>query len=229
MTTGGSGRWRNSDDSHGKHDVVLEIPRLAPIGVQVTELTYELIRNLSNQRTELLDRIQKQFREANVWSDTRVLVKYYISRVKTRKPNAKQLKRSTASIQEALRTLDRRVRKLEFDFGIVWIIPIEPEAKFYVPFEGNIGIDLDFDWLPESESRYFGAIDEIIKKKRNSKSSWLLIWSLQFLIDSNSFGDRVIEYMKTQFARTQFERVYFIESLDGEGLFQANLSLHRVK
>jgi hypothetical protein len=219
----------NPDDSHGKHDIILEIPGVASIGVQVTELTYELVRNLANQRTELLGRIQRQFRDAQVTSDTRVLIKYFVSRTAATKPNSKQLKRSIAPIQIALREFNGRVRRLDFAFGTVWITPIESEAQFYVPNQENIGIDLDFDWLSESEERYFDAIDEIIEKKRNSKSPWLLVWSLQFFIDKHLFGNRIIEYMKARFAQTQFNRVYFIESLDGEGMFQANLCLHQIK
>lgn len=177
----------------------------------------------------MLGRIQQQFRDAQIGSNTRVLVKYFVSRASARKPNSKQLKRSITSIQTALRELNGRVRRLDFDFGTVWITPIEPETQFYVPFRDNIGIDLDFDWLPESEKRYFAAIDEIIEKKSNSRSPWLLVWSLQFFIDKHLFGDRVIEHMKAQFAQTQFNRVYFIESIDGEGMFQANLCLHRIK
>jgi hypothetical protein len=221
--------YANPDDSHGKHDVIIEIPGGRTIGVQVTELTYKLIRNLSSQRQRLVERIYESFQEKDVTCETKALIKFFIKLSDSGEPNSKKLLTCIEDIKYALLHLDGKVRILQFDFGRVFILPVAVESEFYVLSLGNIGIDLDFDLLPQSNKRYYAAVDELIRKKRNSISPWLLIWSLEFWIDKHMIGDNVIRYMKNQFATTQFEQVYFVESHDGDRVFQANFALHRIK
>lgn len=221
--------YSNPDDSEGNHDVIIDIAGEQTIGVQVTELTYKSIRYLSSQRQRLIEIILKSLQEQQITCQIKVLIKFYISLSDSGEFISIKPDRFINQIQDVLRNINNKVRILEFDFGRIYITPIPAESKFYISSYGNIGIDLDFDLLPQSNKRYIAAIDDLIRKKANSKSPWLLIWSLEFWIDKDWLGEDVIRYMKNEFATTKFERVYFMESLDGEGIFQANLAFHRIK
>lgn len=104
-----------------------------------------------------------------------------------------------------------------------------PEGDLYTPRFGNIGFDVNFDQVPFTLETYKRIVDYLAKKKSRSRSPFLLIWSLDFWRDKHTIGGRVIEYIKRAFASSHFDRVYFVESLDGGPAFKANLTVNQIK
>lgn len=217
----------NEDDSCGNHDVIVETGAQSSWGVQVTELTYELWRMRSNQRGRYLRQIIAELQRIGATAPVRVVAKVCFSA-----PNPKELKRvpageiaafiaSCASGLSTDQLIDTR-------FGHVMFSRVGT-ADIYTPSHGNIGVDDDIDLLPRSLEMYKTAVAYLIEKKQRSRSPWLVVWSAAFHRDKHFLGTDVLDYMKSAFSTTPFSHVYFIESIDGEGFFEANIGVHAIK
>ena len=217
----------NVDDSNGNHDVIVETDTPFEIGVQVTELTYELWRRRSSQRDRYLQKIISELQIINASSPMRVVAKLFFS---TFNPNELELvpAREIAALIATEVASQSGQMVLNTHFGRILLSPAGG-ATIYVPTHGNIGVDVDIDELPRSFLMYKTAIDYLVEKKVHSKSPWLVIWSSTFWRDKHFLDIDVLNYMKQAFLGTAFSRVYFIESMDGEGFFQANIGIHAVK
>ena len=216
----------NEDDSAGNHDVILEIDDQV-FGIQVTELTYELMKKRANIRQHYIEKLLAVLQERQVVSQTKVAISIMFSSAESQKLDLIQPDQMIETVLRNIQDVTER-KILPFEYGNIWIEPVI-EGKLCIPRYGNIGIDVNFDQLPRSLDTYTSAVKYLAKKKINSKSPWLLIWSLEFWHDKHWLGNEVIEYMKKTFRNTGFERVYFLETLDGDGMFQANLVLNRIK
>ncbi len=114
------------------------------------------------------------------------------------------------------------------DFGQISISAIN-NADFCVPHTNNIGVNISFDELPRTFKMYCEAIDCIISKKCKSLSPVLVIWSTSLGRDKHWVMNDLVSYMIKQFENTNFSDVYLIESVDGDGWFQANLCISIIK
>lgn len=103
------------------------------------------------------------------------------------------------------------------------------KGDFCIPNYNNIGVYVNYDKLPRTLEMYTTAVDYLIKKKSNSKSPWLVIWSTSFWLDKHWLMDELIEYLINSFKGTQFSSVYFVESQDGDGWFQTNIGIYHIK
>jgi hypothetical protein len=217
----------NEDDSAGNHDVVIETNAQLVLGVQVTELTYELWRKRSIQRDRYLQKIVYELQRIGALAPARFVANVHFSTTNPRELElvpAEEIATLVASEANGLST--RKI--VETRFGRVLFSPAG-EADIYVPCHGNIGVNVDIDELPRSLEMYTTAIDCLVEKKMQSKSPWLVIWSVAFYRDKHFLGNEVINYMKRAFQGAPFSRVYLIESMDGEGFFEANITVYAVK
>ncbi len=216
----------NEDDSHGNHDVIIEMQNDCSIGVQVTELTFELRRKREAIRASYLKKVVDLLVKKNVISEEKVLVKLLFN-----SPDPEEL---------YLENPECIVQVIENEDSIYGPRIIESgrhrisfekvgENDFYVPNANNIGIDVDFDQVPRSLETYRKAIKYLFEKKSRSISPWLLVWSLDFWRDKHTFGKSVLENMRSVFANSSFDKIYFLESLDGNGFFEANIERHIIK
>ena len=216
----------NEDDSHGNHDVIIEMQDHCTIGVQVTELTSELRRKREAIRASYLEKVIGLLEKNNVTSEEKALVKLFCNSPDPEELNLEKPERIVQVIEkEILRDLPKNIDGERHRISLQRV----GENDFYVPNVNNIGIDVDFDQIPRSLETYQKAIKCLAEKKSKSISPWLLVWSLDFGRDKHTFGKRVLEYMRSAFANADFDKVYFIESLDGDGLFEANLELHIIR
>ena len=217
----------NEDDADGNHDVVVEAQGQPSIGVQVTELTYELWRARTNQRERYVKKVLAELDRISVTISQRISAKILVPNHEQLVPDLRSANKVAAVI--ALESQNVSSTKVcHTPFGLIHISPVG-DADIYLPSSGNIGVDVDFDELPRSLTMYTEAVNYLVKKKSLSKSPWLVIWSLAFCRDKHWLGRDFIQYMTNLFAETTFSTVYFIESMDGEGLFQANIEIHSIK
>lgn len=214
----------NEDDSHGNHDVIAKSDNLE-IGIQVTELTSELRKKHENIRTHYLNRIVRSIGQRNIQKDGRILVNLLFKNHLTirNRPQSEDIVDFIENLSSS--DIGKRINCGIYDICTQNI----GSGAFYVPNCNNIGIDVNFDQVPRTEETYINALEYLARRKRNSKSPWLLIWSLDFWKDKRWLGGSITNHLTDNFHASNFERVYFLESLDGEGFFQANLTLHRVK
>lgn len=216
----------NKDDSHGQDDVIIEMSDGVSIGVQVTELTSELRRKREAIRVSYIDKILTLLRKEGVRSKERVLAKLLFA---ASDPETFQIHKPERVVQ-LIRDEEVVHSPRTVDVGPYRVLLQRVgQSQFYVPNVNNIGIDVDFDAVPSSLATYRKAVDYLAEKKSNSMSAWLLIWSASFWQDKDWLGDELIAYMKATFANSCFDNVYFAESIDGEGLFTANLEVHNIK
>jgi len=217
----------NTDDSNGNHDVILSLINKTIIGVQVTEFTYELERSRKYIQDTYLKRIIQEISNRGCKATKKTLFCITFPYVDSRKPASEKPRKVVDSIEKLLNdSPDRRIYK--FDYGNIFFNEIQV-GDFYVPNINNIGVDVNFDNLPRNLDIYLDCVDSIFVKKSNSLSDWLLIWSIDFWKDKHWLGNEIIEHMKDQFAASNFKKVFFMETCDGEGIFQANLKLHVIK
>ena len=216
----------NEDDSHGNHDVIIEMQDDCVIGVQVTELTSELRRKREAIRASYLKEIINFLVMKNVTSEEKVMVKLSFNSPDPEELNIEKPECIVQLIENEVSLCSRRY----IDCGR-YSISLERvgENDIYVPNTNNIGIDVDFDQVPRSLETYRKAIEYLVEKKSNSISPWLLVWSLEFWKDKHTFGESVLEYMRSMFGNAGFDKIYFLESLDGAGYFEANLKLHIIR
>lgn len=216
----------NPDDSDGNHDVIIKLVDGKQIGVQVTELTYELQRNRAHMRERYIERLLDALREQNVMAPAKTLIQLFF----TAEP--RDIGRANAShlvtqIHDVILSQAGRA-VLPTEFGQIVIEQIA-SGDFYVPTYGSIGLDVNFDQIPYSIETYTSAIDHLREKKSRSRSQWLLIWSLEFARDKHWLGEAVLAHMKSAFQSSNFERVFFLESIGADRFFEPNLSIYRIK
>ena len=215
------------DDSHGQHDVIIQCANGITIGVQVTELTYELARQRQAQRIRFLSDVVACLRQRGLSSPRRLMVNCFV-------PYASDGRYSIPSpgaLVDAITVFlcgspeqewaEVGTARLYFE----WV----DEGAIYVPSEGGIGVNCDLDSLPRMLDMYRDAVSCIRAKKATSRSPWLLIWSKTFWKDSHWFGEHVLRHMQESFKDAPFERVFFMESMDGPEIFDVNLNVHSVK
>jgi hypothetical protein len=215
----------NADDSHGNHDVMIDISDDCSIGVQVTELTSEFRRRREAIR-DYIKRVISLLHEQEIGSERKVLVKLLYA---SSDPEEFELDKPQHLVQMikdqqvigSFRITDEGSHRVLFE--------AVGESDFYVPNVNNIGIDVDIDLTPRSWATYSKAVEYLAQKKSNSRSPWLLIWSVSFWQDRHWLGDKLIAFMRAVFLDACFERVYFVESMDGEGPFEVNLRVHTIK
>lgn len=215
------------DDSHGNHDVIISLNDGNEIGIQVTELTYELERARKSQRDRFLADVSECYRIRKLSPNRKLLVNCFLPFVTHKQykvPNPMDVVDATANF------ISQSIEHDIVDVGpsrvtLQWV----EEGEFYVPSVDKIGIDCNLDALPRTLDMYSDAVSSIYEKKSDSKSPWLLIWSQTFCRDKHWLGDNVLQHMRETFKPSHFTRVFFIESLDGLGLFEANLSIHEIK
>jgi hypothetical protein len=215
------------DDSHGNHDVIVSLNCGDTIGIQVTELTYELERARKAQAEKFIAEVIACFRQRGLSSARKMLVHCFLPFVSGSRyvvPKVDLLADTTetfirGSQERSVITVENT--KVMFE----WV----NEGDLYVPSVAGIGISCDLDVLPRTLEMYCDAISCLCDKKMNSNSPWLLVWSTSFLRDKHWLGDKALEHMKATFSSSHFERVYFVESMDGAGFFEANLVVHAIK
>jgi len=216
-----------ADDSHGKSDVILRSQEGDEIGIQVTELTYELRREREFQRTQFLRKNLEHFVCEKVSAQKKLMVKCFLPYVSTRKyhaPKPEDVLDATIAFIEGSDEEDL-VEVPSARIYFKWV----DDGELFVPSVGNIGIDCNLDALPRSLEIYHDAILNLCNKKEKSKSPWLLIWSTTFWKDKHWIGDEVLDQMRSALDPLDFERVYFLETLDMPGAFQKNLTVHMIK
>jgi len=216
----------NEDDSDGNHDVIIELNSGHTVGVQVTEMTYELRRKRENIRNKYLIAILSEIKSRGIYSTQKILFQLYF----------KTADIDELTLQKPEVLIDILVNEKLSDTPVIkdagkfrYLIERVENGEFCIPHYNNIGVNVDFDSLPRSFETYAKAINYLSHKKAKSKSPWLLIWSVDFWQDKHWLGDALIDHMKMSLTNTSFEKIFFIESLDGDGPFQANLTLHTIK
>jgi len=220
----------NKDDFEGNHDVLANIKSADTIGIQVTELTSELQKSraaLSKYYTRnIIEALQRVY--ANSSMD--IAVSISIKGIERKKPKFPKSDEIAEIIKE--KSLKGFSEKPELVNKGNYNLIFQPlsSGKLFIPSHKKIGISVCDD-LPRTLEMYENAVDYLVKKKSNSKSPWLVVWSSSFGQDSHWLGNELLAYMKQSFSKSQFENVYFIfiESMDGEGFFQANVHWHQIK
>jgi hypothetical protein len=216
----------NPDDSHGQHDVLMIMHDGDSLGVQVTELTSELRRKREATRRSYLTKILDVIQKENLNLGRRVVAKLFFTASdsdlgKLAKPE---------HVVEAMRRSNVGDLPSTIPPGHCSLMLMSVGAsQFYVPHVNDIGVDVNFDAVPRSLAGYKEAIDYLADKKTNSLSPWLLIWSVDFWRDKHWLHSDLLEYMKGVFSESGFVKVYFVETLDAKGFFEANLELHKIK
>lgn len=216
----------NPDDSLGGHDAILFVNE-GEIGIQVTELTSELKRNYEHVRQKYLRGVFSLLESHSIKNEKNILISVFFSTLDINIFKKFRPSLLTKIIVENINNITKTMI-IKFDYGTI-LFEMVGENKFFVPSIRNIGIDINIDQIPLSYEAYKNAIDYLEEKKRKSKSPWLLIWSLDFWILRENYDNQVLDYLKEAFSSSKFQKVYFIESLGAEGLFNANLTLHCIK
>lgn len=218
--------FTNKNDSSGNHDVILEVDG-NKIGIQVTELTYELMRRRVAIRKRYIEKLINELEKRQIIFPIRVVVNILFCIIDAKRIELVEPNKLIDIILDNLNGITER-KIYPFAQGTI-LLDLVTEGNIYIPSYGNIGIDVNFDQLERSLDTYYLAIEHLAKKKVNSKSPWLLIWSLGFWRDKHWLGPLVIQYMQETFQCSTFEKVYFLESIDGDHFFPTNLALHLIK
>lgn len=214
------------DDSHGNHDVIVKLDNGETIGIQVTELTYELQRARNAQNENFVSNVLACFEKRGLSTERRLLVSCFVPFIESGRyivPKPEVLADATASfISSALENelIELDCMRVQFE----WI----DEGMIYVPSVAGIGIHCDLDALPRTVEMYRDAISSLSEKKADSNSPWLLIWSQSYNQDKHWLGKQTLHHMQNTFANSPFKKVYFLESMDGPG-FETNLEVHSIK
>lgn len=223
----------NPDDSHGKHDVIFEMKDGNAIGIQVTELTSELKKKRAAIRASYLPKLLEFIQEKSISSRRKVVMQIFVTgpEVDFKRLSPKHILKAMQEVnfdnfgKDEVGDVPTIVEKENFRLFFTNI----GESDFYVPHINNIGVDVDFDLLPRTISGYQKAIDSLAEKKSSSKSSWLLIWSTDFIRDKHWLEEDVIQHMKAVFQPSHFTHVYFAESSPIESCFIGSLEVYRIK
>lgn len=217
--------YTNKDDSHGNHDTIIRLSNPdGIIGVQLTELTFEIERARQAVRKKYLEKILIELNHNKTFSKKNKFVKIQLPHSDSIKPNFVKPKIISKAISEIIDTSNSFEHK-DFNLRIFEM----DSADFYLPNINNIAIDVNFDLIPISFDLYKSYVDAIIQKKDSAKSDWLLIWSTQFWKDKHWAYEDLELYMKDKFKETKFKKVYFLESIDMLNMFDTNMTIRRIK
>lgn len=215
------------DDSNGNHDVIVNPADGKAIGIQVTELTYELERARRAQNERFVSEVLACFRKRGISSERRLLVSCAVPFVAGRRyivPRPEALADAcVAFLQGATEKAHIELERVRVLFE--WV----DKGELYVPSVSGIGINCNLDALPRTLEMYCDAISCVREKKADSNSPWLLVWSQSFWRDKHWLGKATLQHMQRSFAASSFKRVFFVESMDGPGYFEANLEVHAIK
>lgn len=209
----------NEDDSEGNHDVIARFPSEETLGIQVTELTSELRKSRAAVSNYHTNNIIKALQIVDAHSVSIVAVSISVKGIERKKPKFP----TPAEIAEAIK--EKSIQGFAEEIELVnkgsYTLVFQPlkTGTLAIPNYGNIGVSVNYDALPRTLDMYENSIDYLVKKKSNSKSPCLVIWSSSFWQDGHWLGTTLLEYMRKSFISSRFERVYFIESMDGEGFF----------
>ncbi len=217
----------NPDDSHGKHDTIITLKDDSLIGVQVTEFTYELARTRKHIKESYLKQIHDLIQSKNIKSNDKLVFNIFFPYSESKKPTSDKPKKIVEAIEELISNGISN-RTYQYSFGTISVQTITKD-EFFIRNVNNIGVNVNFDNLPRTLEMYSDCVDSIVLKKSKSLSNWLLIWSLEFWKDRHWLGNELIDYMESQFKDSKFDKVFFVESIDGDGPFQVNLKLYEIK
>jgi hypothetical protein len=215
----------NPDDSFGDHDVLIEFKSRKQIGIQVTELTFELERARVSIRKSFLAKTLKLITESNINSETKKIFQIIVPESDSIKPDIQKPSKILKQISENL----NKTGLIENNGFKLLITNVSEDSKFYVPHFNNIGIDVTFDQISTTLEHYLICIDIIFCKKLKSKSEWLLIWSTDFWRDKAWIKDDINDYMINKFKDSSFSNVFFLESFDNPEMFLPNLEIFTIK
>ncbi|MEG3619754.1 hypothetical protein V5T82_14910 [Magnetovibrio sp. PR-2] len=211
----------NDDDSHGQSDAIVRI-RDHEIGIQVTELTSQNVKRLQAIKAGFISGVYCYLQKNDLKADTPTLLNCHF--------NLSQSEFSIFTPGKADTFVEGVLKQaLNDDLSFNEIGPVKlskvgiGSAPSYVGAVNNISVSVDFDNLPISEELDRELIDGIVEKKASSKSEVLLVWSVEFWRRKKTWDEAILEYMKERFKTTDFEYVYFIESMDIDGPFEVNL------
>lgn len=215
------------DDSDGQHDVLIMLDGTDAIGAQVTELTSEIQRRLSAQQQGYVKDVLNAIESRGLRADRGLAVKCFF-------PVSSRGHFTPVDPHEIVDRIDEFIaastdRTVKGVSGGTLVLNRVDSGQLYMPSIGNIGFDCAVDEIPRDLEMYVTAVSLIREKKSHSRSPWLLIWSSSFWKDKHLLGDDVVRNLRESFQDSHFQRVFFVESMDGEGVFQANLGIHRVK
>ena len=215
------------DDSHGNHDVIVNLDNGESIGIQVTELTYELARARKAQTEKFVTDVLACLTKNGLSSERRLLVNCFVPFVAGNRYVVPKVELLATAIKTFLRgsheTKYITVGQTKVFFE--WI----DDGELYIPSVAGIGVACNLDALPRTLEMFCDAITCLRDKKANSNSPWLLLWSTSFCWDKHWLERETLEYMTEAFSASSFERVFFVESMDGPGHFEANFVAHAIK
>ena len=214
------------DDSNGNHDVIVILDNGKSIGIQVTELTYELERARRAQNEKFVSDVLVCFRKRSLSSERSLLVSCAVPFVAGGRyivPKPESLADACTEFLEGATESIIELERVRVRFE--WVDKVE----LYVPSVSGIGVDCNLDGLPRTLEMYCDAISCLRDKKVESNSPWLLIWSQSFWRDKHWLGKETLAHMHKSFTTSSFVRVFFVESMDGAGFFEANLEVHAIK
>ena len=209
----------NQDDSNGNHDVlIINKDDGSKVGVQVTELISSTRKRVELIRTRYIQKILKILKKQKIRTHREVVITLCFDTHAQEKYDPTQI---TLAIEKILALL--RGEKV-CDASIK---EIEDQEKLRLPHANNIALNFHFQQSLRTQENYLNTLKHLMSKKQNSKSPWLLIWSMDFWQDRNTFGDLIVDEMKKLFQESFFEKVYFIESTEFD--FDRNIKLYQVK
>lgn len=215
------------DDPHGNHDVLVKFSNDNSVGVQVTELTYELERERRAHCRDFKQAVMECVSKRGIAAPEPLAVKCFVPFVPSRRYRRPGPEIVATAVEEYLRRPEEG-QAVDIDHARLFFEWVS-KGNLYSRSSGRIGFDCDLDALPRTVDMYRDAVTSLKEKKEGSISPWLVIWSLTFWRDRHWLSDAVLEHMVETFSMSQFERVFFLESMDGPEFFQANLSIHQIK
>lgn len=207
----------NKDDSNGNHDVVIiDKSNQNKIGVQVTELISSTRKRVELIRTRYIQKILKALKKQKISSSKKVTITLLFDTESQEQYNPNQITHAIENILDLLQGKTLPNASIQADTTLS-----------HLPNINNIALNIHFKQSLRTLENYMQTLKNLISKKQNSKSPWLLIWSMDFWQDRESLGDDIIEQMKILFENSSFEKVYFIESMEFD--FEGSLRIYRVK
>lgn len=219
----------NEDDSEGNHDVIAKLKDNQNIGIQVTELTSELQKSRTALSKHHTRNVIEALEKVNAKAASSIAVGISIKGIESKKPKFPKPNEIAEIIKE--KSSKGFSEKPEVENKGYFTLTYQPlkSGELFVPSYSNIGVSINYDALPRTLEMYENSVDYLVKKKSNSKSPWLVIWSSSFWQDNHWLGKELLVYMRRSFSSSQFNNVYFVESMDGEGFFQANIHWQQIK
>ena len=217
----------NEDDADGNPDVFILPPAGPEIGVQVTELTHELRRKRDALRKGILRRLAAALAALVDRPVDPVVSRVFLNEPPPRLQDIQFDDLARVIWSECQHLLDAKTVATEH--GGIFLTPVGSAQIYLTDVVGGIGLDVSLDLLPRNLETFIYAIDSVALKKTSCRASWLLVWSLEFFRDRHWLGDDVLRHMRHAFASLPFERIYLLDSMEGEGFFQANLRIERIR